>query len=731
MSLHSTVLDLHLVWHPKDASGEPIAREIEDHFLQQSCTGLHAGAIEVHRRSRSWTSDPADAPRPVAPPDAPGAAPYTAVIVLVGTELMRATQPESSRWDVYLRQINQTAKAHSKRLNVMAILLPGTRRPPTARLSELLGANQYLAEPDRHALRHGAPGWLGRARCRELAQALSCWLDPDHTGKGIQVFISHTKQSSGSPDGSAREGVGTLVRQVRAALGETRLGTFYDAQSLQPGQGWAQALEHHAGRCALLVLRTDLYATREWCHREVIQAKEKGRPVVVLDALGHGEARGSYLLDHVPRVPVRSTRSAQGTEPGKTDDTVWSDDDIETGINRLVDAWLERVLWDRQADRLGHEGTTAMPHAPELLTLMPRLQPGQPLKIVYPDPPLSDAERKPLHDLAQAMGCPLTLTTPRMLAVRSATDTTDTPDHPRPLTGLRLGLSTSTGSADVLADLARLGLTRDHHDLTLRAIARAMLVHGGTLAYGGHLEKDGCTPILMDEVERYAHLADRTAAQVDRYDEQAALWLVASWQAHREQSLKRLREVDAALSLHGRLRCLSKDGEVIDMAADRQGLAEDQAPAAVGDAAAKAGLQALRHYLDRHTQARVLLGGKREGYTGHGPGLLEEATLALKAHRPVYLIGGLGGITAHMVAEMDPDACAHLANPTVTLDTNARWAMDAFLARLDQDKATPSRWAALNNGLSDEDNRRLASSSRPAEIAALICRGMTQLQPAA
>jgi hypothetical protein len=720
MPLNSTVLDLHLVWHPQDASGEPIASEIEDHFLRQSCTGLHAGAIEVHRRSVSWTAEPNGAPRPIALPGTPDAAAHVAVVVLVGTELMRATQPEGSPWGACLRELDLAAKAKSPHLKVMAILLPGTRRPPNARLSQLLGDNQYLAEPDRHALRHGSPGWIGRARCRELAQTLSCWLDPENTGKGIQVFISHTKYAS---DSGRKESVGTLVRQVRAALGETRLGTFYDAQSLQPGQGWAQALTSHAGRCALLVLRTDLYATREWCHREVIQAKENGRPVVVLDALGSGEARGSYLLDHVPRVPVRSLR----TSPEGGDDTVWSDDDIEIGVNRLVDAWLERVLWERQAARL-QSGETPMPHAPELLTLMPLLKPGQPLKVVYPDPPLSDAEKEPLRDLAKAMGCTLDLTTPRMMAVRPSSGTTD---HPRPLTGLRLGLSTSTGSPDVLADLARLGLTHHHHDLTLRAIARAVLVHGGTLAYGGNLEKGGCTPILMDEVERYAQQVPESAAEVDLDGTHAPLWLVLSWSVHRHCTLEQLRQVDASLSLHGRLRCLDKDGEVIDMAAERQGLGEHQHPAAVCDTAAKAGLTAMRGHLDRSTQARVLLGGRREGYTGHGPGLLEEATLALKANRPVYLIGGLGGITAHMVAEMDPDACAHLASPKVTLDTSARRSMNEFLSRLDQDRAERSRWAILDNGLSDEDNRRLATSNRPAEIAALICRGMAQRQSAA
>ena len=83
-----------------------------------------------------------------------------------------------------------------------------------------------------------------------------------------------------------------------------------------------------------------------------------------------------------------------------------------------------------------------------------------------------------------------------------------------------------------------------------------------------------------------------------------------------------------------------------------------------------------------------------------------------------------------MVAEMDPGACGELATPGLKLDSKARRAMDEFLSRLDQQKAT-SHWLALNNGLDKDENRLLATSNRPAEIAALICRGLAKVQPAA
>ena len=156
-----------------------------------------------------------------------------------------------------------------------------------------------------------------------------------------------------------------------------------------------------------------------------------------------------------PRLPVRR-------EAGQ-----WSDDDIERGINLLADAWLERVLWDRQKSQMSDRDDRFvwLPQAPEPLTLMPLLQDGSgDLHLIHPDPPLSEAERQPLQALAEVAGRPMRLSTPRMMAAdpETANAANTATASRRPLASRRIGLSTSTGSPDVLADLARLGMTRHH-----------------------------------------------------------------------------------------------------------------------------------------------------------------------------------------------------------------------------------------------------------------------------
>ena len=207
---------------------------------------------------------------------------------------------------------------------------------------------------------------------------------------------------------------------MRTIIGNTRLGEFFDAHDLQPGQNWDKELREKAATSALLCLRTDLYATREWCQREVLIAKRAGMPVVILDALGSGEERGCFLMDHVPRVPVR------------LDQEGWRPADIRRGLNLLVDECLKRALWRRQrALATGRSDLSVAwwaPHAPEPATLAAWIEAekaegrsGQEqVRILHPDPPLGADERLVLEQIAGLSGLAgrVEIMTPRMLAAR-------------------------------------------------------------------------------------------------------------------------------------------------------------------------------------------------------------------------------------------------------------------------------------------------------------------------
>ena len=62
-------------------------------------------------------------------------------------------------------------------------------------------------------------------------------------------------------------------------------------------------------------------------------------------------------------------------------------------------------------------------------------------------------------------------------------------------------------------------------------------------------------------------------------------------------------------------------------------------------------LWVLRRALNRvlNPGARICLGGKRTGFSGYYAGVAEEAYFALATHKPLYLVGGFGGVTEDVI----------------------------------------------------------------------------------
>jgi SLOG cluster2 len=271
------------------------------------------------------------------------------------------------------------------------------------------------------------------------------------------------------------------------------------------------------------------------------------------------------------------------------------------------------------------------------------------------------------------------------------------------LRGSRIAISVSESP-----DLARLGLLEIHFRLALGEIARSVLVSGGMLAYGGHLRPDGYTTFLVQELQQYG-----------RRD--SPLLICLPWQEHRELALSELAARKKWLGLLARIVCLDADGAETDPARDR----EDAAQPVADPALRRRALTGMRRYMATHTQGRALLGGKRSGFQGEIPGLMEEALISLQYGHPVYLAGGFGGVTADIAQALGIDDGAWLPPFADAPAPDRRWA-DGF-ARLRALSAEPS-WAGLNNGLSNDENRRLAASHRPSDIAALVSLGLGRLR---
>jgi hypothetical protein len=395
------ILDVFVVWHPDDKIGANRFLELHEHFHSPAFSGLAGGAVEVYARSAAW--DSRGAPRPLgieSPLDAGlPAAQFNAIVPVIDTSLLRAVADSTSGWNAYVQGI--AALQEQSGVCVYPVVADGLQWGGTA-IHKILGRCQALPcteDIDRRLLG------------RELAQAITQQVrrETGHPTR-LKVFVSHTKHQSAEE--AARSG-SAIFNRVRERIMQTHLTTFFDAQDIQPGDFWEQTLDEGAASCALLMVRTDVYAGREWTQREVHAAKRSGMPIVCMYALTAGEERGSFLLDHVPSV----TCDLCDPDPG-----------IELALNRLVDEALKNSLWQAQTSYLARDGFDWLPaQSPEPTTLAPWLaqhQESEPddrhLWVIHPDPPLGRAEREVLHQLCVVAGYEsnVDILTPRTFAAR-------------------------------------------------------------------------------------------------------------------------------------------------------------------------------------------------------------------------------------------------------------------------------------------------------------------------
>jgi hypothetical protein len=172
--------------------------------------------------------------------------------------------------------------------------------------------------------------------------------------------------------------------------------------------------------------------------------------------------------------------------------------------------------------------------------------------------------------------------------------------------------------------------------------------------------------------------------------------------------------------LYGSVTYLNPEGEPIDPFLNRSELpATETDPLIIMKS-----LTAMRLYMGSITQGRVLIGGKRQGFQGNLPGLMEEALVASEKGWPVFLAGGFGGVTLDILRAITPEDAEWLPGHADSPPPDRRWS--AGIARL-VDSRAKSTWTGLNNGLADDENRRLAATHRPSDIAALVSMGLGRL----
>lgn len=273
------------------------------------------------------------------------------------------------------------------------------------------------------------------------------------------------------------------------------------------------------------------------------------------------------------------------------------------------------------------------------------------------------------------------------------------------LDGKRIGLSISDVSND---ELMILGQDASYLKSLSQILVQKLLHNGACIVYGGDLRDDGFTKYILDEAEIVYHrtggkdvlIKDFLAAPVYNAQQEQ----IVKWSADYHNVCK-IKKVDYPSDV--------KDGLSKSYVFSRS-------------------LSHMREVMISECDIRICAGGRITGYKGCMPGILEEVEIAIKQEKPLFLVGGFGGITSKI--------CKYILAKELPEELSLEWQLknnDNYEELLKDYKSNMGdidySWiksidiSTLRNGLNDSDNQRLFITPFVDEAVYLISKGLKAL----
>lgn len=573
------------------------------------------------------------------------------------------------------------------------------------------------SERDRHLILHIAARAL-RA-LQDLPQAGGKPVDelPDIP---IRLFISHTKKDLPADPASIADGP---VKAILATLGQLPVQGWYDSAEIPPGGRFPEEIQKGVlTSSALLAVLTDTWSSREWCRREVLEAKLAARPLVVVDAL---EARVIRLFPYLGNAVTLRWRAAIAS-PDTTDGAwierrkSWEAEDAALVIEAALLEALRYQHEHRRLRRFTRASEVALGTPPEALTLAHL--PAGTKRVWYPDPPLG---REELDRLQPAGAAKIDLTTPLSELAR----------WKRPA-----GIQTVAVSLSNAPDTDLYGGSPEHLATLADDLVLYLLIAGLRVAYGGVLGHDALQKgaVEGDEINYVERLLAMVRSHSILLSDVAGKppvpienWV--AWPTHRRFSDSQLRNYgqEATLKELPRPPDLEVTAEALDETAN--GFVPDTP---IRRYAWARSLTFMRTSMQAGTSARIAMGGRLKDYQGLWPGVLEEGVIALRANQPLYLLGVFGGAARLLIDALRGVEREELTNAWLSAlsgsdELREQYRNHGHAVQSPEELATELKQrgaaglsAALNNGLSEDENIQLVASDDPQEIVALILKGL-------
>lgn len=368
-------LVLYVAWHPAFEGGRSIAKKLYDQYRRELYDNVAGGTglSVIYRHA----PDPAtSAPQHIDLSEAE----TTAVVMFIDEHFA-----SDEAYVTWARDLMDRTDAAGLGARVFPVAIDGA-------LTRMGMAEQAIRWD----------GWSGMEESERLRRLISdltyqfCrmlrtyherLLRPDETEaaleqylKKVQIFLSHSKHDA---DGER------IAKEIRRRIFEgDGLASFFDVHDIPTGLRFDKVLLQQVKVSAVVAIHTDSFSSREWCRREIIEAKRWNVPLVVADCISDTDERGFPYMGNVPVVRM---------DPVKVDR-------IGHVIARLLDEVLKDFLWRCRVQLARGEAAkdvVFLPRSPELISLAGLSDmTGEHVVVVYPDPPLGAEEQRLFEQIA-------------------------------------------------------------------------------------------------------------------------------------------------------------------------------------------------------------------------------------------------------------------------------------------------------------------------------------------
>ncbi|WP_176520245.1 TIR domain-containing protein [Bacillus cereus] len=669
-------LKIYVMWHPKCNFGKQYAEEIYSNFGREIQNNI------IYRRPGIPVFFINDTDKVINLDEAK----HNAVIVLVDDEMVI-----DSKWDEFLGELRQEVekrkdgkhRIYPVSFSKHAFQVESIRRINYIRLHEINDEEKKLKRLLVSATHEISRLLLSHPR---IAGKVNLGTAP------VSLFLSHAKK-----DGAQ------LAQSIKSFIHqETSLKTFFDATDIAAGYSFSKEISQSIKmkETALLVLHTDTYSSRDWCRKEVIQAKLSNIPIVVVNLITAGEERSFPYLGNVPT--IRWDGSQEMIE-----------EIIHLTLTEILRALYTKLHLESLTDIYEvSERVHTITHHPELLSFVKIIEEEgdtDKLTVLYPDPPLGYEEMQLLTSIKPLFK----FLTPTMLPIIRYAEQETLGDQFDILKSIKVGLSISDSP-----DLMRYGISKMHLDDALVEFSRYLLVSGAKLMYGGDLRQGGFTEILHTLVRNYFPEDVQVSHKIQNYQ---------AWPLYLNISTEIRAELNKVVTF-----------EMIGPPENIQKTSVFLPPNCKENRVIWArSLSKMREEMNKNLDVRVLMGGAVQNYKGKYPGLLEEALLALRDSKPLYLLGGFGGCTRAIIELLLGNTPKELTEDFQINNIEYFEMVQEYNAK--KENGEPIDYEnmlaffknkgieSLNNGLTEQENLTLFSTPHIPEMISLVLKGLANV----